>query len=212
MDISHEPKERILNAALKLFGDKGFKATTIRDICKEADVSLALVNYHFRNKKALYEEIVVGTIEKAFQEVPVENFLKDNMTREEKLKGVIRLLLHRLIGPRGFGNSLAKVRLIAMEMTNPSETMELIFEKNLSNMISIVGGVVEEFTGNINTDEKMRFVSSIAGQCLHPLFARDILAKSGLKINGTDEDVEKHAEHIYRFSLNGLVNYYGEER
>lgn len=206
-----EPKQRILDAALELFAEKGFKATTIRDICKKAEVSLALVNYHFKNKQALYEEIVTGAVNSAFSDVQVYDFVKEGMTSEERLKGVIRLILHRLIGPKGFGNSPAKVKLIASEMTSPTDMMEKIFENNLSKMISLVGSIVKEFTGDIEHKQTIRFVSSIAGQCLHPLFARDILAKSGLIINSTEEDIETHAEHIYKFSLNGL-RHYGETK
>jgi len=207
-----EPKERIVNAALELFGEKGFKATTIREICKKADVSLALVNYHFRNKKTLYDEIVQATINEAFDAVSVTDFIKEEMSAEEKLKNAIRLILHRMIGPKGLGNSPAKVRIVLMEMTNPTDTMEKIFEKHISKIIMLISSIVRELTGEVEQEKVIRFVSSIAGQCMHPLFAKEILAKSGLTIKSTDEDIEKHAEHIYQFSLNGIMNYYGEKR
>lgn len=206
-----EPKERILNAALELFSEKGFKATTIRDICKKANVSLALVNYHFRNKKALYEEILTEIVNKSFADVPESEFIQENMTPEEKLKGAIRLLLHRLIGPKGFGNTPAKVRLVAIELTNPTDIMEKIFQNNLSEMIQLMSSSVKGLAGELDQISTLRFVSSLAGQCLHPLFSRDILVKSGLTINNTYEDIEAHAEHIYKFSLNGILNYNGDK-
>ena len=50
-----DTKTRILDAAEKLFGEKGFDATSLRDITTEADVNLAAVNYHFQSKESLIE-------------------------------------------------------------------------------------------------------------------------------------------------------------
>jgi AcrR family transcriptional regulator len=52
---SADAKERILQAALKLFAEKGFEGTTVRDICEEAGVNVSLVSYYFGGKeKVLY--------------------------------------------------------------------------------------------------------------------------------------------------------------
>lgn len=44
---------RIRNAALALFGEQGYDATTIRQIAQRAGVSLGLVNHHFGSKEGL---------------------------------------------------------------------------------------------------------------------------------------------------------------
>jgi len=44
----------ILQAAKKLFALKGFEGTTVRQICDEAGVSLALVSYHFGGKENVF--------------------------------------------------------------------------------------------------------------------------------------------------------------
>lgn len=44
---------RIRNAALKLFGEKGAAATSIREVARAAGVSPGLVQHHFKSKLAL---------------------------------------------------------------------------------------------------------------------------------------------------------------
>lgn len=45
--------DRILNAAVMLFGKHGFRGTTLKDIATEAGVSQALIVHHFGTKNAL---------------------------------------------------------------------------------------------------------------------------------------------------------------
>jgi AcrR family transcriptional regulator len=51
-------KEKLMDAAEKLFARKGFHGTSLRDITGEAGVDLALVNYHFGGKKPLLAAVL----------------------------------------------------------------------------------------------------------------------------------------------------------
>ncbi|MYD72079.1 MAG: TetR/AcrR family transcriptional regulator [Acidobacteria bacterium] len=51
-------KERILDAAERLFGERGFASTSLRDITAGAGVNVASVNYHFGSKEALLEAVL----------------------------------------------------------------------------------------------------------------------------------------------------------
>jgi len=46
-------RARIRDAALRLFAERGIEGATIRDIAKEAGVSLGLIRHHFGSKEAL---------------------------------------------------------------------------------------------------------------------------------------------------------------
>jgi len=51
--LTDSTRQRILDTAERLFADRGFHATTLRQITREADVNLAAVNYHHGSKDAL---------------------------------------------------------------------------------------------------------------------------------------------------------------
>lgn len=53
-----DTKERILDAAEYLFARDGFRGSSLRTITGRAGVNLAAVNYHFRSKKRLLEEVI----------------------------------------------------------------------------------------------------------------------------------------------------------
>ena len=64
MNASTEPDPRaptrdaLINAAERLFIEKGHHATSLRDITREAHANLAAVNYHFGSKEALIQAVL----------------------------------------------------------------------------------------------------------------------------------------------------------
>ncbi|MDH5608481.1 MAG: TetR/AcrR family transcriptional regulator [Cyclobacteriaceae bacterium] len=57
-------REKIMAAALELFGTKGYKATSIHDIAKRAGVSKGLVYHYFSGKEDLVIKMVEGLMQK----------------------------------------------------------------------------------------------------------------------------------------------------
>ncbi|QDQ03477.1 TetR/AcrR family transcriptional regulator [Lysinibacillus fusiformis] len=56
-DKNKEVKEQILKSAKSLFSTRGYNGTTVRQICDEANVSLALVSYHFGGKENVFNAL-----------------------------------------------------------------------------------------------------------------------------------------------------------
>lgn len=54
----HSTEEKIIQAARKVFTQKGFAATRTRDIAEEAGINLALLNYYFRSKEKLFDMVM----------------------------------------------------------------------------------------------------------------------------------------------------------
>lgn len=57
MKTEKDTKTKILEAADDLFARLGFAGTSVREIASLADVNLAAINYHFKNKENLYWEV-----------------------------------------------------------------------------------------------------------------------------------------------------------
>ncbi len=52
-----DTRTRIMDVAEGLFAERGYAATSLRDITGEADANLAAVNYHFQSKEGLLSAI-----------------------------------------------------------------------------------------------------------------------------------------------------------
>lgn len=51
-------RQKILQVAHRLFGQKGYDSVSVREISKAADVNISAINYHFENKENLFKEVV----------------------------------------------------------------------------------------------------------------------------------------------------------
>lgn len=56
-ELAADTRDRILDAAERLFMERGFEATSMRTIAAEASANLAAANYHFGSKDGLYRAV-----------------------------------------------------------------------------------------------------------------------------------------------------------
>jgi AcrR family transcriptional regulator len=56
--VPETTKDRILDAAERLFAEHGYRGTSLRNVINEAKVNLAAVHYHYGSKEALLDAIV----------------------------------------------------------------------------------------------------------------------------------------------------------
>ncbi len=61
--MSEDTPEKLLIAAGRLFCERGYAATSVRDIVREAGVNLGAVTYHFGGKDKLYAALLRRKIE-----------------------------------------------------------------------------------------------------------------------------------------------------
>ncbi len=63
-----ETRSTIISSALKLFSDKGFDATSISEICKNANITKGALYWHFKDKRDLYFKLISEVIEEILGE------------------------------------------------------------------------------------------------------------------------------------------------
>ncbi|WP_337041350.1 TetR/AcrR family transcriptional regulator [Emticicia sp. 17c] len=81
--IDHDTKQKILQAAEKVFHRNGFKGTRTNQIAEEAGISRTMLHYYFRTKESLFQEILESTLNMVFthmkrligQETELENLV-----------------------------------------------------------------------------------------------------------------------------------------
>jgi AcrR family transcriptional regulator len=99
-----EKYERILEAAYKLFNEKGYYNTTTADISKEADVATGSVYAYFEDKKEIYLKII-EVLNKKFI-YPTQDFWMENVDKQfnnaEVAKELFRVFIKMMIKQHDF--------------------------------------------------------------------------------------------------------------
>lgn len=87
MTKAEETRERILEAALQLFREKGFDETTMRDVAAAAEMSTGAAYYYFRSKEELVMALYVRSAEEK------RTFLPDAIAGSGDLKKRLRAVI-----------------------------------------------------------------------------------------------------------------------
>lgn len=116
-------RQKLIHAATEVFAEVGYKAATVREIVRRAEVNQAAINYHFRGKDALYCEVMRRAFQKA--EAATGHEWQDNAAPpEEELKrfmeNMMMPMLEAVPGTEGYA------RLLAWEMIEPSGFLDTL--------------------------------------------------------------------------------------
>ncbi len=87
MNKSDQTRGRILEAALEIFREKGFAATTMREVAAAAEMATGAAYYHFASKEAL----VLAFYDRARAEM--EPLLSEALTSPKKLEDRLRAMI-----------------------------------------------------------------------------------------------------------------------
>jgi len=80
--------ERILQKALGLFSEKGYDATSVREICEAAGITKPTLYHFYGSKEGVYRTLVEGTLEEYRQ--GIREVMEASGTLAERLQGVVR--------------------------------------------------------------------------------------------------------------------------
>jgi AcrR family transcriptional regulator len=163
-------EQKIIQAANKLFTQKGYTATRTRDIAEEAGTNLALLNYYFGSKENLYKKVVQEKLRMLLGAMgPVLS--DENIALEEKIQTIIEnytnLLLENEELPIFILNELTINKgLLADIIQNTRQITQPILEKQLRN----IGAEISAIDLIINTLSMTMF----------PFVAKPLITSAGL--------------------------------
>jgi len=197
----HETRQRLLQAAIMLFADHGYKNTSVRDICELAGTNVASVNYHFRDKLGLYEEVITMAADAMDRSKQQALDADAGGTPEQRLRDYIRHMVRRVMGEEK--NWL--VDLIGREMAEPSPAFRLIVEKGILPSGRRLAQLVSEVSGVLADDPRTQFCAGMVhAQCFFFSGAKPVLKCMDPKLEFTSEYVDGIARQIAEFSLAGI--------
>jgi AcrR family transcriptional regulator len=195
-----ETQQRLLQAAVQVFAEKGYEGGTVRDICRLAGVNLAAVNYHFRDKERLYIEAVKSVCSRQGDAHPLPDW-PAGTPAVVKLREFIHAVVRRMLEDEG---APWHRQLFLRELAHPTAACEEVVRDRIRPDAQVLAGILDELLPDVPEVKRRLTAFSIIGQCVFYRVATPIVQL----LVGEDEyrsyDPELLAEHIVQFTLAGL--------
>jgi AcrR family transcriptional regulator len=195
---SDATRDKLLEAAGRVFAERGYSAATVRDICKQAGANVAAVNYYFKDKLALYSEVLTQ-VKRAAHVDQVRAALDQNASPEEILRDAIKARL------RGLHTQKLPdwhFRIAARELAQPTPAMAQVIDKVMRPIYERLLEVVGKIIGRSPDHEQTRLCThSVMGQILLYVLAGPVLVRLWPEMKMTPEQLDRVANHIADFSL-----------
>lgn len=167
---SEQTRTRILDAALEVFASCGFRASSVREICRKAGANSAAAHYHFGDKAALYRAV----FEREVAQLPLHNLpFQGPGTPLEKLRAYYRGMLH---GACSTGSGRLFMALQAREEFEPTGLLTDFWGESLAPLHEHVRQFVAQETGwPDDSPEAETLTYSLAGMAAIYLHARPVV-------------------------------------
>ena len=141
-------RDRLLDAALRLFACKGFESASMRELAKAADVTRPTLYYHFGSKEGLYLELVERLC--ATVEDSILHSMVPQGTPRLRLRSFVLNMLDSII------EDASKQRFFFTIVLDPRRNTLSSFHERMRNFIgAILGLLLEEGVekGEFGTDD-----------------------------------------------------------
>lgn len=194
-----DTRRRLLEAAGEVFAEKGYRAATVREICRRARTNVAAVNYYFGDKKALYVA-AVGYAHGSETGLPLPDW-PDDIPAQQRLHLFIEQTLATHFEEKG---PPWKAHLMIREISEPTEACVALVDAFVRPRAMLLQRILDDLLPPETPQaERYLIAFSIVGQCLFHR-ARNPMAE--LLTNGLYRqfDVRCLADHITRFTLAAL--------
>jgi TetR/AcrR family transcriptional regulator, regulator of cefoperazone and chloramphenicol sensitivity len=190
-------RDKILEAAGQVFADRGYHAATVRDVCRLAGANVAAVNYHFRDKLGLYQEVLQQSARGAKKGMTAA--LESEGSPEEILRAVVKARLQSLFGDARHD---WQFRIMLHEVTQPTPVMARVVEEIMKPIYARMLALIGQILGLPPDHDKTRLCQqSIMGQILLYPLAWPLLEHFWPQLKKSPAQLERIAEHIADFSL-----------
>lgn len=198
-------RARLIEAASQVFAEQGFQAATIRDICARAGANVAAVNYHFRDKAALYLAVLRHSMTSgAGQPEPREAALHAG-SPEEALRLMVAAMLLRMHNPAT--GRACHLRIMVHEMAQPTEALPRVVEEIIGPNYAAMRQILSRLLGTAPEDDLTRLCAhSVIGQVVHYAHAGPVIGLLWPDLKMTPERLNAIAAHIAEFSLAAIKN------
>lgn len=189
----------VLEAAGRVFAERGFAEATGKEICERAGANAAAVNYYFGGKEGLYEEVLVEAHRQMLSMEDLNRIIDSQAEPEEKL----RIFLEHIIHTATHASELWGVRIFLRELASPTPFVPKFIETTALPKSRKLRELVRAITGLAPDSPAVQRATALVGlPCMGLILFPEKLR--ALLLPATASDAEGLLDDMLAYTLGGL--------
>lgn len=202
-DANKKVQKRLLDAAERLFSEKGFEGTSIRQLTTAAKCNIAAVNYYFGGKDKLYVEVFHRRMV-ALREMRVRSINEVMNSTEATLENLLHAFATAFIEPLlDESGGRRFVKLMTREMLNRHLPANMLLEETVIPVFSTLQQALLKLFPYLDRTKAVQSIHSIIAQLIHAIRVKEMFSEN-TNIELPAFDLAQTVEHIVAFSAAGI--------
>ena len=200
-----ETRERLLEAAIDVFGKYGYDAATTRVIAREAGVNIAAIPYYYSSKENLYRavishivDMVTEQIAETLQEIASQSF-SGPAAKKEAIILLEKLVTEFITFLLGSPQAPRVARIILREQLYPTAAYDIIFSGFMGSSLDSIARLFMVISSDPSQRTARLRAMAIIGQVIAFRVARETVVRAldmeGYNAAETDEIRQIVMEH-----------------
>jgi TetR/AcrR family transcriptional regulator, regulator of cefoperazone and chloramphenicol sensitivity len=195
-------RDRILRAAVRLFAERGYDATSVRALAVKARVNQAAVNYHFKSKEGLYREVLREAIRALTQHQLSHAQETQAMPRERALGEFVRDQLR----PLSARDDVSRyIHILNWEAVRPTTVYRKLVSEEAAPFMGFAVDLMRRFMPDADRSTLVMAAVWLVGQCNVFIRYRDQLAIPPVSLTLDEPGLQKLSTLISAWALAGLA-------
>ena len=192
-------KEKIIEAAIEVFFDKGFDAASMREIAEKAGLTKPMIYYHFKNKEALYVALLEENLELFCQ--GLESLLTKDSDPRMTFSAIIDFF------EQTFAKGAKVYNIIQREIIGNGHYVDLLTEKYFIKVSQRIAGFLQQGQqqGFIRPDLDAQLAEVSLVSILLLYFSQEnVLQQMGRSMNTGVYERSTFKNHVFKLFTVGM--------
>jgi TetR/AcrR family transcriptional regulator, regulator of cefoperazone and chloramphenicol sensitivity len=202
-------RQRLLDAALRLFAEKGFQKTSTRVIADTAGVNLGAISYYFGDKARLYQAVFCESfsdVQNSPDSITARGCLPDFRAPGLDIEAALAGFFRNFLQPLKLGEQVRLVmRLHFRELVEPSGALPEGVDADIGALYFALAELAAQRLGISAADpDARRLAHAILGLAVHFFVTQDLVGHVSPELVATPEAIDTLAERLATYAVGML--------
>ncbi len=194
-------RQRILEAALEVFAERGFEAATTKEIAERAEVNQGLIYFYFENK----EEVFFSAFEYYAQQVVTQLDFTQEVASLDPPEVGLRRLIGRIMIVLNTSRSIKLLRMMDQVQIMPENAQSVEKRRTIGSLAgAIVDGLREYLNAHVERGTLAPLDTELAAHLMTRMFIAASLTRTHTYL--AQVSLQQTVEMIVRLFAYGLLS------